>query len=339
MKLLLIDDDDAVVDYLVEALRARGYDCTGTTSAHDALARASRFDLLVCDIEMPEMRGPDLLARLRSERETPSLIFMTAFGSVDLAVACMREGAARFGWDRRVATPGSVRDGRFLVGMGMSAAIRSNYLMPARATVGLNVEGVATIRQAMTDIGTGTYTILAQVAAEALGLRVQDIRVDIGDSDFPPAPGSGGSFGAASAAGAVLDAAMADPALGHYRPWLEDVRRYGNEIEAAVYFCVLEALQNAGKHAGESATITVRVASDAEQLRFDVSDDGVGFDVGGGGQVGHGFVNMADRLGAFGGTLDVTSAPGRGTTITGGVSFTFPSRTACVVLLKKAENS
>jgi xanthine dehydrogenase YagR molybdenum-binding subunit len=92
--------------------------------------------------------------------------------------------------------------------MGMSAAIRSNYLMPARATVGLNVEGKATIRQAMTDIGTGTYTILAQVAAEALGLRVEDIRVDIGDSDFPPAPGSGGSFGAASAASAVLDAAM-----------------------------------------------------------------------------------------------------------------------------------
>lgn len=123
-------------------------------------------------------------------------------------VACMREGAARFGWDRRNTQPGQVRDGRFLVGLGMSAAIRSNYLMPARATIGLNVEGVATIRQAMTDIGTGTYTILAQVAAEALGLKVADIRVDIGDSEFPPAPGSGGSFGAASAASAVLDAAM-----------------------------------------------------------------------------------------------------------------------------------
>ncbi len=123
-------------------------------------------------------------------------------------VGCMREGAARFGWDRRSAAPGQVRDGRFLVGMGMAAAIRTNYLMPARATVGLNVEGIATIRQAMTDIGTGTYTILAQVAAEALGLAVGAIRVEIGDSDFPPAPGSGGSFGAASAASAVLDAAM-----------------------------------------------------------------------------------------------------------------------------------
>lgn len=98
---------------------------------------------------------------------------------------------------------------------------------------------------------------------------------------------------------------------------LEGVGRYGNEIEAAVYFCVLEALQNAGKHAGQSASITVHVVADTELLRFEVSDDGVGFEPAGGGQAGHGFVNMADRLGAFGGTLDVTSAPGAGTTIKG----------------------
>jgi len=86
-----------------------------------------------------------------------------------------------------------------------------------------------------------------------------------------------------------------------------------------VYFCILEALQNAGKHAGESATIAVHVAGEADQLAFEVSDDGVGFVVSGGGQAGHGFVNMADRLGAFGGTLEVTSAPGEGTTIKGTV--------------------
>jgi signal transduction histidine kinase len=103
---------------------------------------------------------------------------------------------------------------------------------------------------------------------------------------------------------------------------LENVGRYGNEIEAAVYFCVLEALQNAGKHAGESASITVRMVAEAEQLRFEVVDDGVGFDAAGGGQAGHGFVNMADRLGAFGGTLEVTSVPGAGTTIKGTVPLT-----------------
>jgi xanthine dehydrogenase YagR molybdenum-binding subunit len=122
-------------------------------------------------------------------------------------VSCMEEGAKRFGWNRRAA-PGQVRDGRWLVGLGMSGAIRSNYLMGARASLALNVEGHATVRQAMTDIGTGTYTILAQVAAEALGIAVEDVNVEIGDTRFPPAPGSGGSFGAAAASGAILDAAM-----------------------------------------------------------------------------------------------------------------------------------
>lgn len=128
------------------------------------------------------------------------------FGSRSL-VPCMREGAARFGWDRR-RRPGEVRDGRWLVGLGMSASSRANFLLPARAGLTLNVEGRATVRQAMTDIGTGTYTILAQIAAEALGISVHDVSVEIGDSDFPPAPGSGGSFGAASAGSALLDAAM-----------------------------------------------------------------------------------------------------------------------------------
>jgi len=100
---------------------------------------------------------------------------------------------------------------------------------------------------------------------------------------------------------------------------LEGVGRYGNEIEAAIYFCVLEALQNAGKHAGDTASITVRVVANAEQLQFEVADDGVGFEPAGGGAVGHGFVNMADRLGAFGGSVDVRSAPGKGTTINGRV--------------------
>lgn len=122
-------------------------------------------------------------------------------------VACMREGAKRFGWDRRAA-PGTVHDGRWLVGLGMSGAIRTNYLVGARANLELNVDGTATVRQAMTDIGTGTYTILAQVVAEAMGIAVEDVNVEIGDTRFPPAPGSGGSFGASAATGAALDAAM-----------------------------------------------------------------------------------------------------------------------------------
>jgi signal transduction histidine kinase len=99
---------------------------------------------------------------------------------------------------------------------------------------------------------------------------------------------------------------------------LVDVGRYGNDIEAAVYFCTLEALQNAGKHAGAGALATVTVIGSDDVLRFEVHDDGAGFDMAGGTATnGHGFVNMADRLGAFGGRIEVTSAPGAGTTITG----------------------
>ena len=98
---------------------------------------------------------------------------------------------------------------------------------------------------------------------------------------------------------------------------LVDVGRYGNDIEAAVYFCTLEALQNAGKHAGENATAEVTVVEADGVLRFEIRDDGAGFDMASGGAEGHGFVNMADRLGAFGGRVEVTSAAGQGTTITG----------------------
>ena len=121
-------------------------------------------------------------------------------------IACMREGARRFGWDKRSPTPGQVRNGRWLVGIGMAAATRGNPLMPSKANVRLEPNGFATVRMAMTDIGTGTYTILTQVAAEMLGLLPQRIRMELGDTSFPQAAGSGGSFGAGSSGSALFDA-------------------------------------------------------------------------------------------------------------------------------------
>ncbi|HET9729925.1 MAG TPA: histidine kinase, partial [Acidimicrobiia bacterium] len=94
-----------------------------------------------------------------------------------------------------------------------------------------------------------------------------------------------------------------------------DVGRYPPELEAAVYFCCLEALQNAGKYAGDGARVTITVGADDTALDFSVVDDGAGFD--GAARRGHGFVNMADRLGAIGGALGVDSAPGKGTRIAG----------------------
>jgi signal transduction histidine kinase len=133
---------------------------------------------------------------------------------------------------------------------------------------------------------------------------------------FPPLLVSDGLGGAllAAATRAALPTTVDTTGIG----------RYGAEMEAAVYFCVLEALQNAGKHAGDGATAQVRVWEADGALRFDVADDGLGFDASSVASPGHGFVNMADRLGAFGGTLDVRSQPGAGTTITG----TLPVATA-----------
>ena len=95
-----------------------------------------------------------------------------------------------------------------------------------------------------------------------------------------------------------------------------DLGRYPAEVEATVYFCCLEAIQNASKHAGEGATLALRLREDAGRLAFDVVDDGQGFDAQARG-LGAGFRNMADRLGALGGSLQVKSAPQRGTTVSG----------------------
>jgi len=95
------------------------------------------------------------------------------------------------------------------------------------------------------------------------------------------------------------------------------VGRHNQEVEAAIYFCCMEALQNAGKHAGEHATALVKIWEVSEALHWQVADDGVGFDPDASGDAGHGFLNMRDRMGAFGGSIDVVSSVGAGTTIHG----------------------
>jgi xanthine dehydrogenase YagR molybdenum-binding subunit len=124
-------------------------------------------------------------------------------------IACMQEGARRFGWDKRNAKQGQVRDEHWLVGMGMAAATRGNPLQLSKANVRLNPDGTAIVRMAMTDIGTGTYTILAQIAAEMLGLPTERVRVELGDTSFPEAAGSGGSWGAGSSGSALFEACNA----------------------------------------------------------------------------------------------------------------------------------
>src|SRR5712672_1370740 len=124
-------------------------------------------------------------------------------------IACLQEGARRFGWDKRNAKPGQVHDGRWLVGIGMAAATRGNPLQLSKANVRVGPDGTATVKMAMTDIGTGTYTILAQIAAEMLGLPVERITVELGDTNLPQAAGSGGSWGAGSSGSALFEACNA----------------------------------------------------------------------------------------------------------------------------------
>tara|TARA_R110002094_G_scaffold1290_1_gene6149 strand:- start:707 stop:1852 length:1146 start_codon:yes stop_codon:yes gene_type:complete len=117
---------------------------------------------------------------------------------------CLTTGAKRFGWEKRNPTPGAVREGEWLIGVGMSSAARGNILHEAKARVILHSDATVSVETDMTDIGTGTYTILAQIAGEMLGLPLDRIEVKLGDTDFPPAAGSGGSWGAGSTGSAVF---------------------------------------------------------------------------------------------------------------------------------------
>ncbi len=116
---------------------------------------------------------------------------------------CLREGAEAFGWSDRKAAPASRREGDWWIGMGVASAARSNILGASKARVTLRTDGTALVETDMTDIGTGTYTILGQITAEMLGLAFEAVEVRLGDTDLPPSAGSGGSWGAQSAGSSV----------------------------------------------------------------------------------------------------------------------------------------
>ncbi|MBO9135208.1 xanthine dehydrogenase family protein molybdopterin-binding subunit [Rhizobium sp. B230/85] len=122
-------------------------------------------------------------------------------------IGCLKRGAERFGWDAR-ARPGSRRDGNWLVGMGVAAAFRNNQTVPSGARVRLDKDGIVTVETDMTDIGTGSYTIIAQTAAEMMGVTMDKVGVHLGDSRFPVSAGSGGQFGANSATSGVYAACI-----------------------------------------------------------------------------------------------------------------------------------
>ncbi|HEY8581203.1 MAG TPA: xanthine dehydrogenase family protein molybdopterin-binding subunit, partial [Beijerinckiaceae bacterium] len=123
--------------------------------------------------------------------------------------ACLRLGAERFGWSRRNARPAQTRDGRWLVGMGVASAYRAAPTTKSAARVRLTRDGAIVVETDMTDIGTGSYTIIAQTAAEMMGVPLTRVGVRLGDSLFPVSAGSGGQWGAASSTAGVYAACVA----------------------------------------------------------------------------------------------------------------------------------
>ncbi|MFL5334490.1 MAG: xanthine dehydrogenase family protein molybdopterin-binding subunit [Geminicoccaceae bacterium] len=123
--------------------------------------------------------------------------------------ACYAEGAARFGWAKRTPEPRSMRDGRELVGWGMATGVWEALMVKTSARAVLTDDGRLEVATATADIGTGTYTILTQIAADALGLPMEAVTAKVGDSSLPKSPVEGGSWAAASAGSAVQAACHA----------------------------------------------------------------------------------------------------------------------------------
>ncbi|MGZ8304328.1 MAG: molybdopterin cofactor-binding domain-containing protein, partial [Telluria sp.] len=123
-------------------------------------------------------------------------------------IDCLRTGAERFGWNARSAEPGKRREGQWLIGMGVAAAFRNNLVMKSAARVRLDRSGLVTVETDMTDIGTGSYTVIAQTAAEMMGVPIDKVVVRLGDSDFPVSAGSGGQWGGNSSTAGVYAACV-----------------------------------------------------------------------------------------------------------------------------------
>jgi xanthine dehydrogenase YagR molybdenum-binding subunit len=120
-----------------------------------------------------------------------------------------KQGAAKFGWEKRKFEPRSMRDGRWLVGWGLATGIWGAFQLPASVRITLRADGTAHVGSATADIGPGTYTVITMIAAEFLGIKPEKVKFELGDSNLPNAPVQGGSFTTASVGTAAHGAALA----------------------------------------------------------------------------------------------------------------------------------
>lgn len=153
-------------------------------------------------------------------------------------VECLRQGAEAFGWADRNRTPGGKREGQWLIGHGMAGAYRGAPTLDSGARVRLQ-GGRLTVETDMTDIGTGSYTIIAQTAAETMGIELDAVEVRLGNSAYPTSSGSGGQFGAASSTAGVYAACVAlqdqiAKRLGVEKPRFENSRVLAGDTDLAL---------------------------------------------------------------------------------------------------------
>jgi xanthine dehydrogenase YagR molybdenum-binding subunit len=121
---------------------------------------------------------------------------------------CLTQGAERFRWQALQTPPAQKREGRWLIGVGVASALRGAPIAKSAARVRLARDGIVAVETDMTDVGTGSYTIIAQTAAEMMGVTIDKVKVRLGDSSFPESPGSGGQWGAASSTSGVYAACL-----------------------------------------------------------------------------------------------------------------------------------
>lgn len=175
-------------------------------------------------------------------------------------VECLQTGARHFGWDQRDPKPGTRREGRWLIGLGVASAFRNNLVTKSAARVRLDAAGRVIVETDMTDIGTGSYTIIAQTAAEMLGVPLSRVVVRLGDSAYPVSAGSGGQWGANSSTAGVYAACEKLRALV--------LERLGFDAQGAVF--ANGTVTDAG---GRSAPLT-RAVSGGELIGEDAIEFG-----------------------------------------------------------------
>ncbi|MGO4706769.1 xanthine dehydrogenase family protein molybdopterin-binding subunit [Microvirga sp. 2MCAF38] len=177
-------------------------DMRAPSAATGVYALESAMDELAVALELDPV---ELRLRCYSERDQDTGL---PYSSKSLR-ECYRQGAEAFGWDKRSPEPRTMRDGSELVGWGMATGIWEALQVPITVRIALTANGRAQISCATSDIGTGTYTIMAQVAADMLGLPLESIDVRLGDSTLPQSPVEGGSWIAASVSNGIVTTANA----------------------------------------------------------------------------------------------------------------------------------